>query len=91
VIKSFLYNRYNLLPTLIPMKTFITVSGQRLVLAVYHTLGDEIPDHIRHLYQPRSLKAFSDDMNYFTRYYEPIDLFRLKEIVMNREKPKMTD
>jgi peptidoglycan/xylan/chitin deacetylase (PgdA/CDA1 family) len=88
MLKSILYNRFNPLPYLLPLKLAITVTGQRLIPVVYHTVVKDVPDHIKHLYKPRSVKSFTDDMNFFMRFYEPIDLYRLKDIVTNREKPK---
>jgi len=88
MLKQLLYNRFNPIPCLLPLASIITLTDQRLILVVYHTLCDEVSDPIKHLYQPRSVKAFTDDMNFFMRFYEPIDLYRLKEIVINREKPK---
>jgi peptidoglycan/xylan/chitin deacetylase (PgdA/CDA1 family) len=88
MLKSLLYNRFNPLPYLLPLKLAINVTGQRLIPVVYHTVVNEVPIHIKHLYKPRSVKSFTDDMNFFMRFYEPIDLYRLKEIVINREKPK---
>jgi peptidoglycan/xylan/chitin deacetylase (PgdA/CDA1 family) len=88
MLKSLLYNRFNPLPFLLPMRSTITLTGQRLIHIVYHTVCDEVPAHIKHLYQPRTLRLFVDDMNFLMRYYKPIDLLHLKKIIVNREKPK---
>jgi peptidoglycan/xylan/chitin deacetylase (PgdA/CDA1 family) len=88
VIKSLLYSRHNILPALLPLKASRAITGQRLVMLIYHTVNDTAPDHIIHLYQPRTLKIFTEDMEFLLKHYEPIDLFRLKEIVNNREKPR---
>ena len=87
MLKTLLYNRFNPLPFLIPMRSMISLSGQRLILVVYHALCDEVPDSIKHLYEPRSVKAFSDDMHYLMRFYEPIDLHRLIDMTTKQEKP----
>jgi peptidoglycan/xylan/chitin deacetylase (PgdA/CDA1 family) len=88
MLKSLLYNRFNPLPLLIPMRTAIALTGQRLILVVYHTVCDEVPGHIKYLYQPRSAKLFTDDLNFLMRHYDPVDLPNLKEMICNREKPK---
>ena len=88
MLKSLLYSRFNPLPMLLPMRPAIALTGQRLILIVYHTVCDEVPVHIRHLYQPRSLKRFTEDLQFLCRYYDPVDLLRLKEITLSREKPK---
>jgi peptidoglycan/xylan/chitin deacetylase (PgdA/CDA1 family) len=88
MLKSLLYSRYNPLPMLLPMQSAISLTGQRLILLVYHTVCDEVPGHFKHLYKPRSLKLFTEDLHFLLRHYEPVDLPRLKEITLNREKPK---
>jgi peptidoglycan/xylan/chitin deacetylase (PgdA/CDA1 family) len=88
MLKSLLYSRYNPLPTLLPLTLAINLSGQRLVLPLYHTICDRIPDHIRHLYPPRHVKTFTEDMQFMLKHFEPIDLFRLKEIILTGEKPR---
>jgi peptidoglycan/xylan/chitin deacetylase (PgdA/CDA1 family) len=88
MLKPILYSRFNPLPMLLPMRSAIAMTGQRLILVVYHAVCDEAPDHIRHLYQPRSLKLFTDDLQFLLRYYDPVDLPRLKEITVHREKPE---
>ena len=88
MLKSLLYSRFNPLPMLLPMRTAIALTGQRLILVVYHTVCDEVPAHFRHLYQPRSVKLFTEDLQFLRRYYEPVDLTRLIEITARREKPK---
>jgi peptidoglycan/xylan/chitin deacetylase (PgdA/CDA1 family) len=88
MLKSLLYSRYNPLPMLLSMRFAINLSGQRLISVVYHTVCEAIPGHIRHLYQPRSPMQFTDDLKFLMRHYEPVDLHRLKEITLNREKPR---
>lgn len=42
--------------------------------------------HLKHLYQPRSIELFKADLDYFLKYYEPIDLNELIRLV-NEDKP----
>jgi peptidoglycan/xylan/chitin deacetylase (PgdA/CDA1 family) len=88
MFKSLLYNRNNPLPCLIPMRSYINLTGQHLLLVVYHTVCDEVPPHIKHLYRPRDIAAFTDDMRFILKHYQPIDLQQLKEVVFNNVKPK---
>ena len=88
MLKSVLYSRFNPLPMLLPLRPAIALTGQRLIMVVYHTVCDEVPGHIKHLYEPRSLKRFTEDIQFLCRYYDPVDLLRLREITLNREKPK---
>ncbi len=66
-----------------PLDTLIKLSGQRLILLAYHTVCDEIPVHLKHLYQPRNITTFKNDMEYLLRYYEPIDLHGMIQLVQN--------
>ncbi|MBN1415606.1 MAG: polysaccharide deacetylase family protein [Bacteroidales bacterium] len=86
MLKSIIYNRFNFLPSILPLKSMISLTGQRLIMVVYHTVCDKAPVHIKHLYQPRSLSTFTDDMKFLLRYYEPIGLSRLKDRVLKNEK-----
>jgi peptidoglycan/xylan/chitin deacetylase (PgdA/CDA1 family) len=82
-MKKIIYNSYNPLTAFFSLRTLITLSGQRLVLLAYHTVCDEIPVHIKHLYQPRTAKAFEEDMEYLLRYYEPVDLNGILQMLQN--------
>ena len=86
MIKAFLYNPYNPLPFLIPLKTLIRITNQRLLILVYHAVCDVVPVHLRHLYHPRSVQTFTEDLDYLLAHYDPIDLQRLKEIALSGEK-----
>ncbi len=67
-----------------PLNALIKLSGQRFILLAYHTVCDEIPVHLKHLYQPRTIKAFRNDMEYLLRHYEPIDLDGISKLIQNR-------
>lgn len=85
MLKSFLYSRFNPFPCILPLQSAISLTRQRLILLVYHTTCNEVPDILRHLYRPRTVKLFEDDLDFLLRYYEPIDLHGLKKIVIGHE------
>jgi peptidoglycan/xylan/chitin deacetylase (PgdA/CDA1 family) len=64
------------------MKTMVCLTGQRLVVPVYHLVSDHTPLHIKHLYQAKSEKQFIKDLDFLLRHYQPVDLPALKDIVI---------
>ena len=62
------------------MKGLIHKSGQAIVLPFYHAVTDENPIHIKHLYTPRSVEAFKNDIEFLTENYTSISLEKLIEL-----------
>ena len=63
-----------------PERLLLPLTGQKLLLPVYHLVSDLDVPHIKHLYRYRNIQAFKDDLNYFLTHFEPIDLNQLIEI-----------
>ena len=59
----------------------IGLTGKKILLPFYHAVSDDIPLHLKHLYQPRGIELFKADLDYFLKYYEPIDLKELIRLV----------
>jgi len=55
-------------------------------LPFYHAVSDNVPFHLKHLYQPRSSQLFKADLAYFLKYFEPIELKELIRLV-KEDKP----
>jgi peptidoglycan/xylan/chitin deacetylase (PgdA/CDA1 family) len=54
-----------------------------MVLPFYHAVSDKTPLHFKHLYEPRSIKQFKEDLDFFLKFYKPIEL---KELIrLNKE------
>lgn len=75
------------LARLIPPHILMKLSGQKLMLPVYHLISDHPPAHVRHLYQVKTIEAFERDLDYLLKYYEPLDLVSLYQIVSGQNKP----
>lgn len=61
------------------LKQFIKISGQNLVLPLYHTLSANEPiNFIDPIYTPRSIEKFCDDLDFFLANFKPVTL---KEII----------
>jgi peptidoglycan/xylan/chitin deacetylase (PgdA/CDA1 family) len=72
---------------LIPTPFLQKLSGQKLILPLYHTISDKPLPHIRNLYQVKDTKAFINDLDFLLRNFNPIDYFTFKELSENNKKP----
>jgi hypothetical protein len=61
-----------------PLNALIKYTGKREIFPFYHTVSDDELIHIKNLYQVRSIKAFEKDLDFFLKYYEPIDFLTFK-------------
>jgi peptidoglycan/xylan/chitin deacetylase (PgdA/CDA1 family) len=68
------------------MDSLIGMTGQRLVIPVYHLISDNPPLHVRHLYKVKNEKQFIHDLDFLLAHYKPIDLPALLDIVKNGKK-----
>ncbi|MEL7533374.1 MAG: hypothetical protein AAFN10_18820, partial [Bacteroidota bacterium] len=58
----------------IPLSAWIKLSGQKLMMPVYHLCSEQAVPHIDPLYQVRKTSEFADDLDTLLKYYEPIGL-----------------
>lgn len=61
-------------------------SGQKILLPFYHIVSDVHLPHISKLYPVRNTDQFIDDLDFFCRYYEPISMAELFQIVRGQRK-----
>lgn len=66
----------------------ISLTGEHVILPFYHSVNDNIPEHLINLYEPRSIEAFEKDLDYLVQYFKPISLFELLELKKNGFKTK---
>ena len=72
---------------IIPTRLLHKVSGQRLILPVYHGISDEEMPHIKHLYTVKGVKAFVNDLDFLLKYYTPIGYNEFRKLACTREQP----
>lgn len=58
----------------IPLRWLIYWSKKKIILPYYHIISDTTPIHIRHLYSPRSITLFEDDLRTLKKYFRPASL-----------------
>ena len=61
--------------------TYIT--GEQLIFPFYHSVNDNIPEHLINLYEPRSIENFEKDLDYLVQHFKPISLIELLEFKKN--------
>ncbi len=74
--------------SLIPPRLLQQLTGQRLLLPVYHTISDGEMPHIRNLYTVKGVKAFTNDLDFLLKYYSPIGYQEFRELKENGRKPQ---
>ena len=57
------------------------LAGQELVAPCYHMVSNEFPLHTRNLYGHRNKREFEQDLDYFLKYFKPLSLEDLSELV----------
>jgi peptidoglycan/xylan/chitin deacetylase (PgdA/CDA1 family) len=58
----------------VPPTLFSLITRARLLIPYYHVVSDEDLWHIKHLYGYKSVKQFTEDLEFLLRYYSPIGL-----------------
>ena len=48
------------------------ITGQKSIFPFYHAVSDDIPIHLRHLYEVRNSSLFEQDIQFFTTNYKSI-------------------
>lgn len=61
-------------------KQLIKLTGEKIILPFYHSVNDNIPDHLMHLYEPKTIHDFENDLDYLVKHFEPISLQELINI-----------
>lgn len=72
----------------IPFEWLMDLSGQNLVLPVYHIISDEDVPHIKNLYPVKSPRKFIEDLDFLLKHFKPIDYFEFEQLVKSDEEPK---
>jgi len=73
---------------LLPTRQLAAWSGQRFIVPVYHTVSDNNPEHIRHLYPVKTIKQFTADLDFLLKTYRPIGAADLENLLHHGISPK---
>jgi len=56
----------------IPLSFYRKLTGNPLIVTVYHLISDNPPVHIKHLYSPRTIQRFRQDIDFLLRNFRVI-------------------
>ncbi len=70
------------------MKMLVRITGQNVILPFYHTVGNETPLHIKHLYRIKNVKQFEKELDFFIENYKPVDVIELQKIIKEKKSRK---
>ncbi len=73
---------------LLPTRWLASWSGQSFIVPLYHTVSDEKPEHIRHLYSVKSRRQFEADLDFLLKNYRPIGAPELEKLIQEGTLPK---
>ncbi len=75
----------------IPHKMLTWLTGQRLIIPVYHLVSNQSLPHIKHVYHYRNVTDFTTDLEFFLKHYQPISLHHLmSHIIESKPLPKQS-
>jgi peptidoglycan/xylan/chitin deacetylase (PgdA/CDA1 family) len=58
----------------VPLNVWHSLCRSPLILPYYHMVSDEALPHVEPLYQYRTVRQFTDDVDFFLKNYEPVTL-----------------
>jgi peptidoglycan/xylan/chitin deacetylase (PgdA/CDA1 family) len=67
------------------MKHLMKRSGHAMIFPFYHAVTDKNPMHLKHLYAPRSIRDFKNDLDFLLKNYQSISLERVIELKKSGE------
>lgn len=84
-MKKFFYKFSKVLSN-IPINFWVSTSKNKLTLPFYHCVANSCPVHLKGLYNVRTEKQFSKEIDFLLKHYQPIDYAILKDHILN-DKP----
>lgn len=61
------------------IKLLKTLSGQKRIFPLYHSVSDKPLPHVRHLYRPKTIQQFRRDLDFYLKNYRPADFPEILE------------
>src|SRR4030042_3133587 len=72
MMRTLVKNMSGIFFSAVPVKQLMRLSGQNIILPFYHAVSDESLPHLRHLYSIRSVKKFSEDLDFYLKHFQPV-------------------
>ena len=86
-LKKLIYNKYNPVVNTLPVNFLVNISRQKLILPCYHIISNDYRPHITNLYKYKNVKSFRSDLDFLLKYYKPVDLSVLIDLIKNNAQP----
>jgi peptidoglycan/xylan/chitin deacetylase (PgdA/CDA1 family) len=67
----------------LPVKFLIKLTDKQHIFPFYHTVSDEEPLHIKHLYPVKTVQQFERDLDFFLKHFKAADFPK----ILREEKP----
>ena len=67
------------------LNQLIKHSSQQVLLPFYHLVSSSVPSYAKHLYKPRNINQFKEDLDLFLAHYQAINL---EEVIALTHHPK---
>jgi peptidoglycan/xylan/chitin deacetylase (PgdA/CDA1 family) len=67
----------------IPMSVLGMLTRTTTIMPYYHIVCDDDVAHVKHLYEYKSAKQFTDDLDFLCRHYMPMSMYELLNHVKN--------
>jgi len=58
---------------LFPSSFIVSALGQKTILPFYHLISDNNPAHVKHLYKIKNVKEFESEMDFFLKFFTPLN------------------
>jgi peptidoglycan/xylan/chitin deacetylase (PgdA/CDA1 family) len=68
---------------IVPLDVWHSLCQSPMILPYYHMVSDEALPHVEPLYQYRTVRQFTDDVDFFLKHYQPVGLSDLLACVNN--------
>jgi len=86
MMRTLVKNMSGIFFSAVPVTQLIYMTGQNIILPFYHAVSDESLPHLRHLYSIRSVKKFTEDLDFFMKHYQPVSFSDLYELLKETGK-----
>ncbi|MBA7684544.1 hypothetical protein ES703_92949 [subsurface metagenome] len=70
---------------LVPFRLLERLSACKIMVPLYHAVSNSQPMHLSYLYDIRDTRRFVGDMDMLLKYFKPVDLVQLLDILQNKK------
>lgn len=90
-LKKYLLDFINCFSASVPINLMMKITGKKHISPVYHGVSDQDELHIKYLYPVKSVMKFEEDLDFFNKHFNAIDLDTLiKTKVKNNNNDNKT-